>query len=847
MMEVSEAFARREAHQMLPAIRLGALLGIFAFVAFAAIDPWLVANVQMLWASRAVIVGMLGFLACIAWRDDAANHSDLLAATLLMSLGLGVLAVTLLTGRVHSQYHPALIIIFIGFAVIVPWRPRPAAMIYFTLTGAYGVMAYERHEIPVWLTNLAVLTLSSIVAVIAIDRSREARLREFLDRDRLEDANRRLQELDQTKSRFFANLHHELRTPLTLILAPIQAVLEDTDLLGPDARRNNLQMAHRSAVRLLHELDTLLDLTKLGAKGFFLDTETFDLVISAEQLVEQVRPLAERKQLQVRVERPDGPVACVADRFQIERVLLNLLTNAIKFTHRNGSVIVRVRRSEGGAAVEVVDNGIGIPPEHLSRVFDQFHQVDSGATRRHSGSGIGLALARELVELHGGRIWAQSVFGSGATVSFWIPNEPPRDAARRIDDEGASGLPEWQLAIRRSDSYRFGAIEDATERRIAPRGRDLAAAPIVLVAEDNHDMARFIASQLASDYAIVVATDGRQALEMARKHVPDLVLTDVMMPELDGFGLTAELRRDPALRDVPIVMLTARGDPTDKITAGRHGVDHFLTKPFLGTELLLVVRNAIQKKLGYAEAARHAENDAVRTLALGIAHEILNPLGFLQSGAWLLREATRKLATRVGPEADALEAEAQEAFEAATEGVDRIRSAVDDLRRFAQGAQDDTPWTECSIDDAVRQILSLVGASGGIAAVLGDTRPVAMMRTAVERLVLHLVVNARQAGGPSVHIRLVTREDDAGVVLTVSDDGPGIPATVRDRIFTPFFTTRVDGSGMGLAMARQVAWQHGGSLNLDSSVNSGATFVLRLPHRSLADRLAATPVPAADR
>jgi signal transduction histidine kinase len=306
-----------------------------------------------------------------------------------------------------------------------------------------------------------------------------------------------------------------------------------------------------------------------------------------------------------------------------------------------------------------------------------------------------------------------------------------------------------------------------------------------------------------------------------------------------------EVRSDPALREVPVVMLTAKGDSEDRFAAGERGVDAYLTKPFHPAELLHLVRNLLRRTLGMAETAEVQRDSALRTLALGIAHEILNPLGFLQSGAFLLNQSVGRLADRLpeGEPTDEVLCQAREAYAAAIEGVERVRAAVEELRLFANGAAvDSAPAEPCSLDEVVRRIVTLTSAAGGLSISLGDTPAVPMRRAQIERLVLHLVVNARQAGGPRVQIRLRTWTEAGGVALSVSDDGPGIPSALRDQIFSPFFTTRPMGTGLGLAMARQIAWGHGGRLALGSGGEGpGATFVLRLPFEAPPTQMAMTP------
>ncbi len=815
------------------AVRLACLLGAGAFLSFAPIDMLLVTDLGLLLVTRVAILSMLALIALVSRRSDAKNSVDLLATATLLTMGLGVVALAAQTGGAESPYHLALVIVMMGYAVVVPWRAKPYAIGNAIVVVTYAVAAWDGDQLTYWVPNVGMLSVSGVVATVGMKRGWDLRHGEWQTRTNLQKAHERLQELDRVKSLFFANLSHELRTPLTLILAPLQTLMDDSEIISPETRHQNATLAWRNAVRLLRDVDDLLELTRLEAGRLDLKLSSFDLRALTEDLVAEVRALAERKLVDVALLDSAAALPVIADRDQIERVVLNLLTNAVKFTRRQGRISVRIRREGVNIRVDVEDNGIGIPPEHLSQIFDRFHQVDNASTRRHRGTGIGLSIAKQLVELHGGRIEVASTLGFGTTVTFRLPLEPPdlRPGTMVVIAEG--GLPEWHQAIRRTDMYRLGGMDDATERRVAPRGRDLASAPTVLVVEDNPDMLRFVCGLLAGDYAVLSAQDGRAGLLLARKHNPDLVVTDLMMPEMDGFALVRELRADAQLRDVPVIMLTAKGDPDDRITAGAGGVDLYLTKPFHPTELLHSVRNLLRRTLGIAASSEAHRDTALKTLALGIAHEILNPLGFLQSGAFLLQQAVHRLAERA-PQDEAtrtIQAQAREAHDAAIEGVERVRTAVEDLRAFAHaGAVEQGPAEPCSLDDVVKRVASLASASGGLTTTLGGTPVVNIRREQMERLLLHLIVNARQAGGAQVKIHLHTWTEHGGVAVSVTDNGPGVPQKLRDQIFSPFFTTRAEGTGLGLSMARQIAWSHGGRLTLGANTEGdGATFVVRIP------------------
>ena len=415
-----------------------------------------------------------------------------------------------------------------------------------------------------------------------------------------------LAEIDLVKTAFFSNVSHEFRTPLTLMLGPIEDALGDTtsEALSP-GQRQRLVTAHRNGLRLLKLVNSLLDFSRIEAGRAVATFEPTDLAKLTAELASNFESATERARLSLSIECAPLPQPVYVDREMWEQVVLNLLSNAFKFTFE-GEIGIATRPSADGSAAEIVvrDTGVGIPPHELPRLFERFHRVQGQRSRSFEGSGIGLALVQELVKLHGGSIAVQSEVGHGATFTLSLPfghaHLPPEHVGSHRKAQQASGRANAyvQEALRWLPHGDGRGDEQASERDVADTsdervddmpecafGRGTQGAR-VLVADDNADMRDYIGRLLSRRWTVETVANGRAALEAIRARQPDLVLTDAMMPELDGFGLLREIRGDAQLQHLPVVMLSARAGEGARVAGLESGADDYLIKPFSARELM---------------------------------------------------------------------------------------------------------------------------------------------------------------------------------------------------------------------------------------------------------------------
>lgn len=389
-----------------------------------------------------------------------------------------------------------------------------------------------------------------------------------------------LRMLDVAKSRFFANITHEFRTPLTLILGPAGQILAESQEPGT---RQLCGLVQRNAQRLLRLINQLLDLSKLEGSNLTLEPICADLVPFVRGLLGAFESLAQQRGIATSFTADPAEFVADFDPDKLEKIVYNLLSNAFKFTPRAGQVAVRLYQpaaDDAWVSLEVRDTGCGIMAAQLPHVFDRFYQADSSETREQEGTGIGLALAKELAELHGGTIALASEPGVGTTATVRLP-------VRRVAAP-AGALPP--------------PPEPAVELGHEPAAATAAEAALVLIIEDNADVRAFVRAALAAHYHVLEAVNGEQGVALAREHIPDLVLTDVMMPRLDGHGVCRALRANERTNHIPVVMLTARADADSKLDGLHSGADAYLAKPFSTPELLATIDNLLRGRQYLREA-----------------------------------------------------------------------------------------------------------------------------------------------------------------------------------------------------------------------------------------------------
>ena len=458
----------------------------------------------------------------------------------------------------------------LGITVLPPWWQTVWARLLFAagfLGILYGVRCYEMNR---------------------------QRLKHRLEIEQVE--AQQLQEMDRLKSRFFADISHEFRTPLTLILGPFEKVLAR---IKDGEARADLRLMQRNAHRLQRMVEQLLDLSRIEARRMPLGACPDDIVQKIREWVASFVSLAESKHITMNLHFPEQPIIAYFDPEKLEKIIYNLLSNAFKFTPEGGEITVAVCSGSGSFEFSVRDSGIGIPQEHLPHILDRFYRASDVLTGEQGGTGIGLALAKEFVELHHGGIHVESAPGKGSTFTVRLPLGRDHLSDDEIVEhvvDGEMAEPSRHLQELKQAETEMKAVQTAAT---AKNGR-----PLVLIVEDNDDMRRYLRNCLQSDFEIVEAENGITGQQAAVKKNPDLIISDVMMPEMDGFELCEKLKTDARTSHVPVILLTARASGESKVEGLETGADDYLTKPFDVKELQARVRNLIEQRRRLRERFR---------------------------------------------------------------------------------------------------------------------------------------------------------------------------------------------------------------------------------------------------
>jgi PAS domain S-box-containing protein len=434
------------------------------------------------------------------------------------------------------------------------------------------------------------------------------------ERERLE----ALAEIDRAKTTFFSNVSHEFRTPLTLMLGPVEDLLAKSHTGLSPAAKSQLELVNRNGSRLLRLVNTLLDFSRIEAGRMQAIYQRTDLAAFTVELASVFRSATEKAGLRLELDCPKLEEPVFVDRGMWEKIVLNLISNAFKFTFE-GSIVIRLVQARDCVELQVRDTGVGIPEQELPRLFDRFHRIENTRSRTHEGSGIGLALVHELVKLHGGSVRVESVVGQGSTFIVSLPLGSAHLPADRIGGTRTLATTAMGAAPFVEEALRWlpDPGDGDTIEEIVP-GHELIPVPcpplaqsdsasdkrpVILVADDNADMRQYLVRLLGERYQIQAVPDGQIALASVRERLPDLVLTDVMMPNLDGFALLHELRSDPKTRTIPVILLSARAGEESRVEGMEHGADDYLIKPFSARELLA----RVQTHLEMARVRKEAE------------------------------------------------------------------------------------------------------------------------------------------------------------------------------------------------------------------------------------------------
>lgn len=776
----------------------------------------------------------------------------------------------------ESPYYAGLNLVMLGAAVLMRWSLADSIIVVGLTIGSYLLACTVNHSIPrrhIFLNNLYFLLVTGVFTTAGTWFYNRIRFSEFLlrydlDQNRTElehvnaqlaENNEKLRELDEAKNRFFANVSHELRTPLTLLIAPIESLLNRGVMMQENEKNDLVATMHANSMRLLKLINDLLDLVRLESGAIRVRYQTVDIEGFVRGIGNAVLGVARDKRIQVRTSVAEDLDRVLIDPEKLERICLNLLFNALKFTPAGGVVELIATRTSEWLQIDVRDTGMGIAADQLPHIFNRFWQADTSSQRKFQGLGIGLALVKELTTAQGGQVSASSTPGKGTTMTVRLPLQLADDEAETAASPSGEPTPipasdEWL-----GDMYRRAELfPSMTSLQATLRPVEVSSAasrkPRLLIADDEPDMLRFLKSQLSQSFEILEAVDGLQAVEKAAQFQPDIIISDMMMPEKDGLQVCRELRQKSTTRSIPVVLLTARADEKTKLDCLAAGANDFLTKPFSITEVLVRLKNladsqayqrelAAQKKHLEAtlEQLKEAESVLVQNeklaslgrLSAGLIHEINNPLNYVRQGVQLLQRSVKHL-----PEEE--QADVNETLADVKEGVDRVVQIISDLRGFTRTTNERGHAFDLNTTtDTALRFFSHVWKEGlrlvvdvppGLEA-LGDSNQFVQVVINMVQNAIDAVESKSYPADEKPSIWVEGRRQGRFVALCVRDNGPGIPADIQGKIFDPFFTTKDVGKGMGLGLSicNRIVTSHGGRIHLSSEPEKFTEFTLEFP------------------
>jgi signal transduction histidine kinase len=656
-----------------------------------------------------------------------------------------------------------------------------------------------------------------------------------------------LAEIDRAKTLFFSNISHEFRTPLTLLLGPIEEMLDDPGAV--ELNRYRIGVAYRNGLRMAKLVNTLLEFSRIEAGRLEGQFSSVDIAALTLDLSSTFRSAIEKAGMQLRVSAGDIAGEVFVDTDLWERIILNLVSNAFKYSY-HGTIGVDVRQVGDEVRVSVTDSGIGIPEDQLEKIFDRFHRIMNSEGRSQEGTGIGLTMVRELVRLHHGTINVESRVGVGSTFTVAIPvgkDHLPPD--RIIAMSGGATLHYTDAFVEEAMKWIPKQDEVEVEANGAPQYK-------VILADDNADMREYVGRLLERHYTVITAADGEDAFEKMLLHRPDLLLSDVMMPKLDGFGLLKKVRASAELQHTPVILLSARAGEEAKVEGLEGDADDYLVKPFNSRELLARVDAniriakarvaAMKEYAGKLEQTVRKRTQQLRQLNVSLEHSNKDLQQFAHVASHDLKEPVRKIRVFTGRLLDEygqlLPPEARVFLYKVMAATGRMFTMIEGVLNYSMLNSNEHPIETVDLDEVLTDVesdLELVIQERD-ATIRREPLPrIEGARVLLQQLFYNLLNNALKFTlkdrKPMIIItsRLTEGVGRKIAEIVFEDNGIGFDQEQSDRIFDTFARLnakdKYEGTGLGLALCKKIIDRHHGSIFASGIRDVGAVFTVRLP------------------
>lgn len=638
----------------------------------------------------------------------------------------------------------------------------------------------------------------------------------------------KLAEIDRAKTAFFSNISHEFRTPLTLMLGPLEDLISGRGATDQTGLQTTLREVYANSLRLLKLVNALLDFSRAEAGKLQARLEPTNLGPLTRELASHFESAAGRVGLKLILNIPDLQEPVFVDRDLWEKIVLNLLSNALKFT-LEGEIEISLHEEKNQIELRVRDTGVGIPESELPKVFERFHRVQGTKSRTYEGTGIGLSLVQELTRLHQGSVSVESTVGKGSTFHVRVPKGSAHVPAQLPQPELEPTLLKARAYVMEAESW------DGVGKTAAPIAKAAADWETVLIVDDNAGIRSYLSGLLSPSYQVTLAKNGREALTFLETVVPDLIISDAMMPELDGLGFLKEVRSRNRTMAVPFIMLSARAGDEAAVEGLEAGADDYLAKPFSAKELLARVRTQISMAKLRRDLESKKRSIQMRDEFLSVAsHELKTPITSLKLQMQILG---RKLAK--GDPNVLTPASIQNVTDVSLRQIEQLIRLIEDMldvSRLALGRLT-LQMNHCDLSQLAEHVVGSLASQFQAKKVPFDTKiekaiSIPCDSHRLEQVMTNLLTNALKYGQGKPVFMEVCRELNEAKIM-VKDQGLGIALENQFRIFDRFeravSSNNISGLGLGLFITRQIVEAHGGRIRVESELGQGSTFTVSLP------------------
>lgn len=811
------------------------------YLLFNVLDHYVYPELQMTFLKIRIVVAIILFtLVSFTYIKPVQKHVAYISDVSMVLAGAGISLMIYMSDGTQSGYYQGLNLVTLALVTM-----NSSLVIHNTCAGLgiistyliavffYGINNdYVEVTSAIFFMGTTLFFVSLMTKLYAIQH-----FKQFAGAEDLKDANNKLIEAEKIKSDFFANVSHELRTPLTLILTPIESILADSKHSTNTESDKLLRTVHNNTIRLLQMVNGLLDFSKLESGKLEVKREPTNIVELTKMICDDFAPSFKNKEILFSMDIDLDQNTILVDRYLYERILFNLLSNAIKFTSDNGKICLKLKYSEGTLKVFISDTGIGISEEDRKNLFQKFRQLEGSATRRFEGTGLGLAMVKEFSELLGGGVIVDSELGKGST--FTVSINAPLAKSSTVSD------------ISRSTNSHVQKYQITNEKESYEKKGNLDTSPNVLVVEDNVELASYIASLLSDFCNVRIAENGEEALVKISEKKPDLILSDVMMPLMDGKSLCKEVKKNSETISIPVVLLTALTHRDALLEGWASGADDYLFKPFHPQELITRVNSLLQiskereeskqiikqkaEELNVLNEELNKSNKQLELFASVASHDLQAPLRRIVSFSNLTLE-------KYG---DVLDEKGKKYIQFMSESSDEMTKLINSILQLSKITSAEPNFEEVNLNDTVSDVLETFADTiekentavtvDKLPTISGDKKQIYIL---FQNLLSNAIKFSSRSKSPSDKIKptisISTKLSSENIVeVSVKDNGIGFDETKKEKIFQEFYRLHgegeYEGTGLGLATCRKIVERHNGKIVAESKVDKGTTFIVKMP------------------